>query len=786
MLHSWSHSLAGWAIRRPRLAIAVAVAAVAAAVPGLWRLEVRTDGHALVPRDDPAVALDAEIREHFGLRDPIVVLIETAHPDGVYNLDTLASVQEISDALATLDGVGPHDVVSLATERRDRVYPGTLNFRPYLDPLPDTPELMTALRSDIEAAKILTGTLISADGRAVNVMVGVPPDASAGRVDFTRRVREIATPFATETDRILVVGAPVAEALLGTHVLEDLALLLPLALGVIACVIWLGCRRLWGVALAFQEVGACLLVTFGVMGWLGFPVYLTTAVLPVILTTIGLADEIHIFWHYQRILARRAGGMARRAAVARTLEEMSPPLVLSSLTTGLAFLSFLASPIAAVWSFGLFAAFGTLFCMLWSLTVVPASLALLPAEKMRRPPASAGDAGRRLGHLIEPMLRRPRLTLSLLLTVSLGLGLGTRFLYVQDSWLDGFARRSAFRQATERANVLLHGTHTLFAHLTFESPAEAVPETRRGAGWAQAPLLQPAILEAIGEFETFARDRPEVGGVLGTYSHLTTVAYLWLGRREGTRAIPDHPYRVDRVYDRFERGRGEHRRRQVVDDERRRTVVTIFLEEANYRDTAALMQALRSWVDEHLGVFGARLDFAGDVAVSQAMIPAIVRTQVSSLLLALAGALVVLSLLYRSLSTALLALTPTCFAVLWIFGLMGWLGIPLGVATSMFCAITLGIGVDYGIHLLERVRRGRAAGRLEAVARAIEDAGPAIVADALAIALGFGLLFVSQVPANARLGMLVAAALVAAAVLTLIGLASLLLRHEPAAPTSGS
>ena len=39
---------------------------------------------------------------------------------------------------------------------------------------------------------------------------------------------------------------------------------------------------------------------------------------------------------------------------------------------------------------------------------------------------------------------------------------------------------------------------------------------------------------------------------------------------------------------------------------------------------------------------------------------------------------------------------PASLAVLWLFGLMGWLGIPLGVATSMFCAITLGIGVDYG------------------------------------------------------------------------------------------
>ncbi len=773
-----TQSFSLWAIRRPRLAIALLAVPVLAAAPGLLRLEVRTDGHALVPRDDPAVLADAEIREHFGLRDPILVLIETSHPDGIYNPETLASVQQISDALIELPGIEPRDVTSLATEHRDRVHRGTLNFRTYLDPPPDSPELMATLRGDVEAAQILHGTLLSEDAAAVSILVGVPAadGSSARRLDFYARVRAIVAPFETAGDRILVVGAPVAEALLGRHIFEDLALLLPLALTVISLVIWLGCRRLWGVVLALSEVGACLVFTFGCMGWLGFPVYLTTAVLPVILTTIGLADEIHIFWHYQRLLESPGGD---RPAVERTMLEMRRPVILSSVTTSLAFLSFLASPIAPVSSFGLFAALGTLFCMVFSLVAIPASLALIAPEKMRRP--AAGTADGRLRRLAEPLLQRPRRTLAVLLAVSLGLGAGALRLEVQDSWLDGFARDSGFRRASDRANSLLHGTHTLLAHLTFDPPPEQVP---RGFD-TEGPLLSPAILEAIGELEAFVRARPEVGGVLGTHSHMTTVAYLWLGRREGTRRIPEDPRRVERVLQRFAQGRGEHRRREVIDDDLRRTLVTIFLEQANYRDTEALMEALRAWVGEHLAGFGARLDFAGDVAVSQAMIPAIVRTQISSLLLALAGALVVLCGLYRSLTTGLLVVLPTCCAVLWVFGLMGWLGIPLGVATSMFCAIALGIGVDYSIHFAERFRHSREEGRERPVLRAVEQAGPAILADAAAISAGFGLLVISQVPANARLGLLVAAALLAAAVLTLAGLAAALTVTRSAGDRAG-
>jgi hypothetical protein len=156
------------------------------------------------------------------------------------------------------------------------------------------------------------------------------------------------------------------------------------------------------------------------------------------------------------------------------------------------------------------------------------------------------------------------------------------------------------------------------------------------------------------------------------------------------------------------------------------------------------------------------------------MIPAIVRSQVGSLLLALAGSWAIVSLLFRSARYGLACVVPTAFAVTWTFGLMGWLGIPLGVATSVFCAVTLGIGDDYGIHFFERLRAAVAAGDPRPGRTAAAQAGPAILVDALAVALGFGLLAVSQVPANRHLGLLVAFGLVSASLLTLLGAGAVL------------
>lgn len=767
--------LAYWSIDHPRRTLAAFAALVVLAAPGLLRLQLRTDGHALVPPGDPAVRFDAEVRRHFGLRDPIVVVLATPRPDGIFNFATLRRLRDLTAALERVEGVPPGGVTSLATEKRDRVYPGTLDFRPFLDVVPRTPAEMALFREDLEAIEILRGTLVSKDRSAVAVLVGAPnvldrPEdvnaAAADRVALCRRIAEVSRRLESPGNRILVVGAPVAESLLGTHILQDLALLLPLSIAIIGFVLWLGCRRMVGVLLGMVQLAAAQIFTFGVMGWLGVPAYLTTAVLPVILTTLALADEIHLFWRYQQILEAEHGGGDHRAAVRLLLSQMSRPVVLATVTTIIGFLSFLSSPLVAVRSFGAFAGFGLLFCLFWSLMVGPASLALLPPRVMRRPVSRGAAPSDRFRRFFAPLYGSPRRTLAALALGTLLVSLGIFRLRVQDSWLGGFAPGSPFRTATGRVNQLFNGTHLLLVHLDLSGRRE--PQ----------PLLDPPTLRAIGGLEAFLRRQPRVGGVLGPYAQLTTVSYLRYARNPERMSIPGRPAAVATLIHWFDEVRGERRRREVIDDARRRGVITLFLKDPDYRQVAALMATVRRYARARLEPLGVRIGFAGDVAVSQAMIPAIVRTQVFSLPLAQLGAWLVVTLLYRSWKVGLLIALPSSVAVAWMLGAMGWTGIPLGVATSMFCSITLGVGIDYGIHFYEVFQR-LGGGRSSALA-AVAEAGPAIVADAAAIACGFGILGISQVPSNARLGFLVAGALAVACALTLIGLGALLHRSEPA------
>lgn len=751
----WPAALAEAALARPHRALAWLAAVTLAATPGLLRLELRMDGRSLVPPSDPAVRFDAEVREHFGLRDVLLAVVVSDHPDGVLRPESLRALVELTRGIEQINGIGRRHVQSLVTATRERrTNDRDETFSTFLDPFPDDSEKLGWLREDLDrlSAQVLGGTLIAQDRRAAAVVVGVPESDRQGVVEQVAAVtRNLALP---PSERVLVVGAPVAEVWLGRHVLEDLVRLLPLCFGGLAAVIWLACRRLWGVALALGEIGGCLVFTFGVMGWLGVPVYLTTAMLPVILTATGLTDELHFFFSFQQELA---ASHDRSAALRGALARLMRPMVLTALTTALGFLSFLGSQVPAVRWFGVFAAVGVLYCLVWSRVVTPAVLKLLPERWLGRPVPTASGSGGWLVRGAAVLLRRRRWVLTAIGLVSVVAVLGTAKVEVQDSWIGGFAPDSPFRQASEEVDTRLAGTHVLLAHLELDpAPGNS--------------LLDPRRVEALGRLEAEIARLPGVGGVLGLPAYLRSMAYFWrFNDPETGRVLPEDERDLVRLVRRLDLSLGLGRRREIVDDELRRTVVMIFLEDANYRDTAQVMTAVRGAADRLAAPLGMRLEFAGDLAVSQAMIPAIVRTQVGSLVLALLGAWLVSAWLHRSVGVGLVTLLPASLASLWVFGGMGWLGVPLGVATSMYCAITLGIGVDFAIHFLERWRTAAGTAH-ERILATIETVGPAIVADTAAVCFGFGVLVLSQVPANAALGLLVAVALAASCGLTLVGL----------------
>jgi predicted exporter len=189
-LHQWvvgfSMGLAHRAIRHPKTTLAFALVITLTAAPGVLRLKLRTDGHALVSRNAPEFLFDQSIRAQFGVEDQVVVLVCSAHPDGLFNSATMQLVRELTAVFQALHGINASNVLSLATEPSFRLRPGTLIHQTLLEPPLKTKPELDQLRENLRRIELPTGTLVSFDGRSTALLSG----ASAGR-DRTQLCEQI-------------------------------------------------------------------------------------------------------------------------------------------------------------------------------------------------------------------------------------------------------------------------------------------------------------------------------------------------------------------------------------------------------------------------------------------------------------------------------------------------------------------------------------------------------------------------------------------------------------------
>jgi predicted RND superfamily exporter protein len=292
--------------------------------------------------------------------------------------------------------------------------------------------------------------------------------------------------------------------------------------------------------------------------------------------------------------------------------------------------------------------------------------------------------------------------------------------------------------------------------------------------------LDPKIIQRIDGCEQYIRQQTEcsVGGAIGAPDYLSTIRFIARGAGPDARGLPETAVDAGILWDYYRVLLGRERLNQVLDDGYSRSLITIFLKDANFVNTARLIERIREYERKYLAPDGIKLEFAGDVAVSQSLIRGIVSTQMQSLFWSSLGIFAVIAILSGSWLRGLYCMIPSLIAVALKFAIMGWAGITLGVATSMFAAMTLGIGVNCAIHHLEGFDRSRHAGRSisDSWIQALRSTGPAAFINTMAVCLGFGVLTVSQVPANSRLGTLLVLGLVSCSLVSLALLPALLAR----------
>jgi len=110
--------------------------------------------------------------------------------------------------------------------------------------------------------------------------------------------------------------------------------------------------------------------------------------------------------------------------------------------------------------------------------------------------------------------------------------------------------------------------------------------------------------------------------------------------------------------------------------------------------------------------------------------------------------LLLLFVMQRSITQGFLVFIPLSLGLIWTMGTLGWLGIPLSIATVGLSSMILGLGVEYGVFVVSRYEEERAkkVSQLESMKITVHGIGTAVIGSGLTTIVGFGVLSFTSMP----------------------------------------
>jgi uncharacterized protein len=193
-----------------------------------------------------------------------------------------------------------------------------------------------------------------------------------------------------------------------------------------------------------------------------------------------------------------------------------------------------------------------------------------------------------------------------------------------------------------------------------------------------------------------------------------------------------------------------------------------------------LIKDAKAYAERHFPA-GYTLEFTGPGELEYTMTDMVVSSQMQSLIISLASVFIVIALAFGSGWAGLLGAIPLAFAIILNYMVMGFAHINLDLVTSIIASVAVGVGIDYTIHFMETYRAERAKSNdVELVARrTFKKSGVGIITNALAVGLGFLVLYFSKFVVLQFIGILVAIVMFTSSALAMTVIPGILTAYDP-------
>ncbi|ANG62497.1 hypothetical protein A8C75_08350 [Marinobacterium aestuarii] len=747
-------------VRYPYRILLVSLVLILGVGFGGSRLTVESGIDVFFSEDDPNILADRELKRAYGREDNVLFVIDTRGGD-IFEASNLSSVQIITEKSWLM----PH------SKRVDSVtnflYPEVDGDDIVIDRLVEEAGSLTSedrqrIKGIALSQQALIGRILAGDGQvaAVNVTLNLPEDGQGAAIDqAVTFARALAAEVESENPAIDIhlAGWALTEQTLVEVTAHDSLTLMPALFVLVLVIIALLLRSVMASICTVVTIFLSILWGMGFAGWAGISLNSVNVSAPTIIMTLAVADCIHLLSVF---LTRQRRGREKRDALRDALDHTLYPIVLTSLTTALGFLSMNFSESPPFRELGTISAVGVLGALWVTVTILPGLVLMLPFRK-----AGRVTTGIPLGGLANWVIRHNnRIFWSSLLLIALSVSFIPR-IELNDDPTGYFSDAIPLTQAIDVVESKLSGTQSLY--YSFDS----------GEGQG---IVDPGFLADIDAFVSWLRAQPEVVNVESFTDTLKRLNQVMHGEADEWHKLPDSRELAAQYVLLFEISvpYGQDVTHQVSADKSSLKVAAT-LKNQQSQGLIAFEARGRRWMQDN--VPGMVVRGAGQ-SISFANVGL---RNINSMLLGSLAAIVLVSLClvvaFRSIRFGLVSCIPNLFPAFITLGIWGAVVGEVNIAASVVFSLTLGIIVDDTTHFLVKYLEARQERNLDAeqaIRYAFTAVGSALVSTSIVLAIGFLALVQSDFSVNSTSGLLVAMTIVIAITLDLLFLPTVLIKAD--------
>ncbi len=740
---------------------------IIAAAAGLPQVKFSTDYRIFFSADNPHLQAFEDLQATFTKADNVMFVI--APNDGkVFTPPTLAMIESLTEAAWQLPYAMRVDSITnyqhTIAEDDDLLVDNLV-----IEPNALSESQLQTIKTVATEEPALAGRLISkaADVTGINVLIEIPglePSLEVPEVAMAARIMQAEFREKFPEIDLRLTGQIIVDTAFKEAALYDLTHIVPLAFVIaFVCIGFYIFQAsghlitvLTGSVAIFTVVVFSILFAEGISAWLGMDITTASVNAPTMILTLAIADSIHVL---ASAFQQMQKGVSKKAAILESLRINHQPVFLTSATTIIGFLSLNFSDSPPFQEMGNTIAIGVAGAWLFSVTILPAMLAMLPMKVTALSEEERGWPVRLANTIIKHS--RLMLLISVVITATCIALLPKNEL--NDVWSEYLHPSMIARQDSDFTRDRLTGLGTISYVLdSGETGGVAKPEFMRDLDKATEWLRQQPEIAHVDSFSSVMKR-------LNKSMHADDPDYYRLPQQKDLAAQYILLYEMSLPF-------GLDLNHQINLD-KSQSRINATLAPYSTQELLDLQVRANEWFAQNIPDFKMSHGASSDV-----MFAHIGQSNIRSMLEGTSYAILLISIVLafslRSSYYGVISLLPNILPAIIGFGLWGYFVGQIGLGLSMVFGMTLGIVVDFTVHFLSKFLRAKRENEFDtadAIRYAFNSVGIALVVTTFILFANFGILAFSDYGMNAQMGLMTAVTIVVALLVDFFFLPPLLL-----------